>query len=144
MVRLKSEKPLKRTVKLALTCGEETSGAFNGAEWLAANRRDLIDAEFAMNEGGGGRVRPDGTPELLSMQVGEKHYQDFLIEATNRGGHSSMPRADNAIYPGLFTGLCERTEFAFLGGFVGGLSGFRPCAAVALVASLVSGFADCG
>lgn len=98
MVRLKSEKPLKRTVKLALTCGEETSGAFNGAEWLAANRRDLIDAEFAMNEGGGGRVRPDGTPELLSMQVGEKHYQDFLIEATNRGGHSSMPRADNAIY----------------------------------------------
>ena len=98
MVRLKSEKPLKRTVKLALTCGEETSGAFNGAQWLAANRRDLIDAEFAMNEGGGGRVRPDGTPELLSMQVGEKHYQDFLIEATNRGGHSSMPRADNAIY----------------------------------------------
>jgi acetylornithine deacetylase/succinyl-diaminopimelate desuccinylase-like protein len=98
MVRLKAEKPLKRTVKLALTCGEESAGAFNGAEWLANNRRDLIDAEFAMNEGGGGRVRPDGTPEMLSLQVGEKHYQDFLLEATNKGGHSSMPRPDNAIY----------------------------------------------
>ena len=98
MIRLKSEAPLKRTVKLALTCGEETSGAFNGAQWLAENRRALIDAEFAMNEGGGGRVRPDGTPEMLSLQVGEKHYQDFVIEATNPGGHSSMPRPDNAIY----------------------------------------------
>ena len=44
----------KRTFKIALTCGEETNGAFNGAQWLAANRRDLIDAEFALNEGGGG------------------------------------------------------------------------------------------
>jgi acetylornithine deacetylase/succinyl-diaminopimelate desuccinylase-like protein len=98
MVRLKAEKPLKRTVKLALTCGEETAGAFNGAQWLAANRRELIDAEFAMNEGGGGRVRPDGTPEQLSMQVGEKHYQDYVLEVTNPGGHSSRPVPDNAIY----------------------------------------------
>ena len=44
----------KRSVKIALTCGEETNGAFNGVEWLAANKRDLIDAEFALNEGGGG------------------------------------------------------------------------------------------
>jgi len=98
MIRLRSEPQLKRTVKLALTCGEETSGAFNGAQWLAENRRALIDAEFAMNEGGGGRVRPDGTPEMLALQVGEKHYQDYMIEATNPGGHSSVPRPDNAIY----------------------------------------------
>lgn len=98
MIRLKSEKPLRRTVKLALTCGEETSGAFNGAHWLAENRRALIDAEFAMNEGGGGRVRADGTPELLSLQVGEKHYQDYLLEVANPGGHSSRPLPDNAIY----------------------------------------------
>lgn len=98
MIRLKAEKPLKRTVKLALTCGEETSGAFNGAQWLAENRRDLIDAEFAMNEGGGGRVRPDGTPEQLSLQIGEKHYQDYRLEVTNPGGHSSRPVPDNAIY----------------------------------------------
>lgn len=98
MIRLKSEPRPKRTVKLALTCGEETSGAFNGAQWLAQNRRDLIAAEFALNEGGGGRVRQDGTPELLSMQVGEKHYQDFALEVTNPGGHSSRPVPDNAIY----------------------------------------------
>lgn len=98
MIRLKSEPRPKRTVKLALTCGEETSGAFNGAQWLAANRRDLIAAEFALNEGGGGRVRQDGTPELLSMQVGEKHYQDYALEVTNPGGHSSRPLPDNAIY----------------------------------------------
>jgi acetylornithine deacetylase/succinyl-diaminopimelate desuccinylase-like protein len=99
MVRLKQAgTPLRRTVKLVLTCGEETSGAFNGAQWLANNRRDLIDAEFAMNEGGGGRVRADGTPELLFMQVGEKHYQDYVLEVTNPGGHSSRPVPDNAIY----------------------------------------------
>lgn len=98
MVRLKSEPRLKRTVKLALTCGEESSDAFNGAQWLATNRPDLIDAAFAMNEGGGGRIRPDGTPELLAMQIGEKHYQDFVLEVTNPGGHSSRPVPDNAIY----------------------------------------------
>src|SRR6187551_2872316 len=55
LIRFKQEnyRP-RRTVKLALTCGEETNGSFNGAEWLAANRRELIDAEFALNEGGGG------------------------------------------------------------------------------------------
>jgi len=55
LIRFKQQsyKP-KRTVKVALTCGEETNGAFNGAQWLAENRRDLIDAEFALNEGGGG------------------------------------------------------------------------------------------
>mgnify|MGYP002651950251 CR=1 FL=1 len=93
----------KRTIKLALTCGEETSGAFNGAEWLAKNRRELIDAAFALNEGGGGRT--NGTPvakggklEALSLQAGEKAYQDFTLTATNPGGHSSQPVRENAIY----------------------------------------------
>ena len=99
LIRLKqSGTKLRRTVKLALTCGEETSGAFNGAEWLANNRRELIDAEFALNEGGGGRTNPDGTPEMLALQVGEKHYQDYEVTATNPGGHSSRPVPDNAIY----------------------------------------------
>lgn len=93
----------KRTIKLALTCGEETSGAFNGAEWLANNRKDLIDAAFALNEGGGGRT--NGTPlakggelEVQTLQVGEKAYQDFTLTATNPGGHSSQPVRENAIY----------------------------------------------
>lgn len=88
----------KRTVKLALTCGEETSGAFNGAEWLSKNKRDLIDAEFALNEGGGGRSDGKGKLQVQSIQVGEKAYQDFTLTATNPGGHSSQPVRDNAIY----------------------------------------------
>jgi len=94
---------LRRTVKLALTCGEETSGAFNGAQWLAKNKRDLIDAEFAINEGGGGRTDGKGLVEgghlvAQSVQVGEKASQDYRIETRNPGGHSSIPVRDNAIY----------------------------------------------
>ena len=93
----------KRTIKMALTCGEETSGAFNGAEYLAHNKRDLIDAEFALNEGGGGNTDGKGLSEggkLVSqeIQVGEKAYQDFTVTVTNPGGHSSQPVPDNAVY----------------------------------------------
>ena len=88
----------KRTIKLALTCGEETSGAFNGAEWLANNQRDLIDAAFALNEGGGGRSDGKGNLLVQTIQVGEKAYQDFTLTTTNPGGHSSQPVPDNAIY----------------------------------------------
>lgn len=93
----------KRTVKMALTCGEETSGAFNGAEWLAANRRELIDAEYALNEGGGGLSDGKGPLNggklvVQTIQVGEKAYQDFTLTVTNKGGHSSQPIRDNAIY----------------------------------------------
>ena len=88
----------KRTIKLALTCGEETSGAFNGAEWLSQNRRELIDAGFALNEGGGGRSDGKGKLLVQTIQVGEKAYQDFTLTATNPGGHSSQPVRENAIY----------------------------------------------
>jgi acetylornithine deacetylase/succinyl-diaminopimelate desuccinylase-like protein len=87
----------KRTLKLALTCGEETTNAFNGADWLARNKPDLIAAEYAINEGGGGRYDPSGKPQGLGVQVGEKTVQNFQLEATNPGGHSSVPRPDNAI-----------------------------------------------
>lgn len=97
MIRLRAEKRPRRTLKLALTCGEETTGAFNGASWLATNKRDLIDAEYALNEGGGGRLDKDGKPLVLAIQVSEKIYQDYTLEVTNPGGHSSMPRPDNAI-----------------------------------------------
>ncbi len=107
----------KRTVKLALTCGEETSGAFNGAEWLAKNRRDLIDAEFALNEGGGGQtngkaVAQGGKIAVMGMQVGEKAYVDFTLTATNPGGHSSQPVRDNAIYV-LADALAKVREYEF-------------------------------
>ena len=87
-----------RSIKLALTCGEETTFAFNGAQWLAQNRPDLISAEFALNEGGGGMLDATGRPVLLAMQVGEKDVQNYWLEVTNPGGHSSRPVPENAIY----------------------------------------------
>ena len=88
----------RRTVKIALTCGEETNGAFTGAQWLAANRRELIDAEFALNEGGGGDSDGKGNVLGQSVQVGEKTFATYRLETRNPGGHSSVPRPDNAIY----------------------------------------------
>ena len=99
LIRLKQSKtPPKRTLKMALTCGEETNEAFNGASWLANNRPDLVSADFGLNEGGGGRLTPDGQRDTLSVQVGEKASQNFELEVTNPGGHSSRPQPDNAIY----------------------------------------------
>ena len=88
----------RRTIKMALTCGEETTGAFSGANWLAQNKPELISAAFALNEGGGGRTDGHGKLLVESMQVGEKAAQNYLLEATNPGGHSSIPVRDNAIY----------------------------------------------
>ncbi|OYQ35135.1 peptidase M20 [Sandarakinorhabdus cyanobacteriorum] len=112
MIRLKQAgKPLRRTLKLALTCGEE-GGPFNGAKWLVENHRDWIEAEFALNEGGGGKADATGKPISLAFQAGEKVYQDFTLETRNPGGHSSRPRPDNAIYE-LAAGLVRlsRTDF---------------------------------
>ena len=99
LIRLKQGgTKLRRPLKLALTCGEETDGAFNGAEWLVTEHKDWIDAQFALNEGSVGLRDASGKQLSLGMQAGEKVYQDFRIEATNAGGHSSRPRPDNAIY----------------------------------------------
>jgi len=98
MIRLKAGKAPRRTVKMALTCGEETAEAFNGANWLVQNRPDLVSGAFGLNEGGGGRLTADGKRETLSIQVGEKTAQNYLLEVTNPGGHSSRPTPDNAIY----------------------------------------------
>jgi acetylornithine deacetylase/succinyl-diaminopimelate desuccinylase-like protein len=99
LIRYRSEnyRPL-RTLKVALTCGEETSGAFNGAEWLTRNQRDLIDAEFALNEGGWGELDASGQKVSLDIEAGEKFPQNYLLEVTNPGGHSSRPVKNNAIY----------------------------------------------
>jgi len=87
-----------RTIKLALTCGEEGGSPFDGAEYLAKNKRDLIDAAFALNEGGYGLLDASGKPMFQGIQVGEKLAQNYTLEVTNPGGHSSRPMPDNAIY----------------------------------------------
>jgi len=99
LIRYRTEKyrPL-RTIKLALTCGEETAGAFNGAQWLSQNRRDFLEAAFAINEGAWGELDAAGNRVALLVQDGEKFPQNFRLEVTNPGGHSSRPVKVNAIY----------------------------------------------
>jgi acetylornithine deacetylase/succinyl-diaminopimelate desuccinylase-like protein len=99
MVRYKTEgyRP-KRTIKMALTCGEETNGAFNGADYLAKNKRELIDAAFALNEGANGELDDSGKPVVHMVLASEKMSQNYKLEVTNPGGHSSQPVPDNAIY----------------------------------------------
>jgi acetylornithine deacetylase/succinyl-diaminopimelate desuccinylase-like protein len=99
MLRYKAEgyKPL-RTIKMALTCGEEGSGFVNGAGWLVANQRDLVDAGIALTEGGGGDFDDSGKKVALTVLAAEKSGANMTLEVTNPGGHSSRPRPDNAIY----------------------------------------------
>jgi acetylornithine deacetylase/succinyl-diaminopimelate desuccinylase-like protein len=97
LLRMKAEGYVPdRDIILALTADEE-GGDANGARWLAATHKPLIDAAYAINEGGGGTL--DGNRPLFhSVQATEKVYVDFTLTATNPGGHSSVPRPDNAIY----------------------------------------------
>lgn len=99
LVRYREEsfKP-KRTIKLALTCGEETNSALNGAGWLAQHERAAIDAEFALTEGVDGDLDAQGRHIALEVLAAEKVSQNYVFEVTNEGGHSSRPIADNAIY----------------------------------------------
>ncbi|MEZ5938991.1 MAG: M20/M25/M40 family metallo-hydrolase [Hyphomonadaceae bacterium] len=100
MVRYKQEgfKP-QRSIKLALTCGEEGIGERVGVKWLVDTHPDLVDAAFALNEGAGGVIDEKTDAYLFNgVQAGEKLYQDFKLEVTNPGGHSSRPKKDNAIY----------------------------------------------
>jgi len=111
LIRLKHEGfAPDRDVILALTSDEE-GGSFNGVEWLVTNHRDLIDAEFAINEGGGGNIR-NGKYVTNEVQASEKVFQDFRLEVTNSGGHSSLPVKDNAIYH-LSEGLARLAKFDF-------------------------------
>jgi len=101
-----------RTLKLALTCGEETPEISNTVKWLVANRRDLIDAVFALNEGAGGELDANGKHVALQIQAGEKTYQDFQLEVTEGGGHSSRPKQSTAISV-LAQGLVKLTAYRF-------------------------------
>ncbi len=101
-----------RDIILALTADEELSDSpHDGAHWLLENHRDLIDAELAINEGGGGAVK-DGKPSRLMVQLAEKVYQTYRLEVKDPGGHSSLPRRDNPIYR-LAQGLGRLAAFDF-------------------------------
>ena len=95
---LRGEFRPRREIRLALTCGEETNGAFNGAQYLVNERKALIDAAFALNEGAWGILDEKGRRVMMSVQAGEKASQNYRLEVTNPGGHSSRPVKENAIY----------------------------------------------
>ena len=98
LIRMKKEGFVPdRDIILALTADEE-GGKSNGVDWLLKNHRDLIDAEFALNPDSGGVVTVDGKPQTVEFEATEKLYADYQVLATNPGGHSSLPKPDNAIY----------------------------------------------
>jgi len=111
LIRFKQEgfKP-DRDIIVALTADEE-GGDYNGVEWLLKDHRQLIEAEFGLNEGGGGAIR-NGKKIFNSVQASEKIYQSFLLEVKNKGGHSSRPVKDNAIYH-LAAALQRLAQFDF-------------------------------
>ena len=99
-----------RDIIVALTADEE-GGSSNGVRWLLANHRDLVDAEYALNEGGGGSLK-NGRAVANEVQAAEKMYFSLVLEARNAGGHSSLPRKDNAIYS-LAAALTKLPAFEF-------------------------------
>jgi acetylornithine deacetylase/succinyl-diaminopimelate desuccinylase-like protein len=111
LIRFKQEgfKP-DRDIIVALTADEE-GGDYNGVDWLLKTHRPLIEAEFGLNEGGGGAIR-NGKKLFNSVQASEKIYQSFLLEVKNKGGHSSRPVKDNAIYH-LAAALQRLAQFDF-------------------------------
>jgi acetylornithine deacetylase/succinyl-diaminopimelate desuccinylase-like protein len=112
LIRLKSEGFIpNRDIIVALTEHEENGDA-NGIAWLLTNRRDLINADFAINlEGGGGNIKA-GKAMLMEIQTSEKVFVSFQLEVKNRGGHSSLPVKDNAIYR-LSAGLNRLAQYDF-------------------------------
>lgn len=112
LIRFKREgfKP-DRDIILALTADEEGGGKYNGVEWLLKNHRELIEAEFALNEGGWGEMA-GGKRISNDIQVAEKYVATYRFEVKNKGGHSSLPVADNAIYH-LSEALVRLSKFKF-------------------------------
>jgi acetylornithine deacetylase/succinyl-diaminopimelate desuccinylase-like protein len=96
---------------LALTADEE-GGKFNGADWLVQKHRDLVDAAYVINPDAGGVELDHGRAVVADVEATEKVYSDFQVAATNRGGHSSLPRPDNAIYE-LTTALTKLSVYRF-------------------------------
>jgi acetylornithine deacetylase/succinyl-diaminopimelate desuccinylase-like protein len=112
LIRYKREgwKP-DRDIILALTADEEGGGPYNGVVWLLKNHRDLIDAEFCLNEGGWGYMA-NGKRVSNNVQVSEKYVGNYRLEVKNKGGHSSLPVPDNAIYR-LAEALVRLSKYKF-------------------------------
>jgi acetylornithine deacetylase/succinyl-diaminopimelate desuccinylase-like protein len=102
-----------RDLILALTANEEGGDVEeNGIYWLLKNHRDLIDAAYSINLDGGNLETKKGKKLLNELQYAEKGFLSFVLEVKNKGGHSSLPEKENAIYR-LSRGLVRLSEFDF-------------------------------
>jgi acetylornithine deacetylase/succinyl-diaminopimelate desuccinylase-like protein len=98
LIRMKREGYVPdRDLVVALTADEE-GGQSNGVDWLIRNHPELMQAEFVINPDAGGVYAEKGRPTVFDVEATEKTYADFHVTATNKGGHSSLPTGDNAIY----------------------------------------------
>jgi acetylornithine deacetylase/succinyl-diaminopimelate desuccinylase-like protein len=99
-----------RDLIIALTADEETSS--ESIKWLVGEQRALVDAEYALNTDAGGGELLDGKPIVFGVQTAEKVYFTVQLEVRNKGGHSSVPEAENAIYR-LTSGLGRLASYTF-------------------------------
>ena len=112
LIRLRQEGFVPdRDIIVALTEDEE-GGTFNGIKWLLDNQKDLIDAEFCINPDSGGGELKNGMPSVMEIQTCEKIYIDYNLEVRNKGGHSSRPVKENAIYR-LAAALTRLSNYEF-------------------------------
>jgi acetylornithine deacetylase/succinyl-diaminopimelate desuccinylase-like protein len=112
LIRLRQEEfNPDRDIIVALTADEEGGNA-NGVNWLLTYHRELINAAFCINPDGGGGDIKNGKHTTLYVQTSEKIYASFELEAKNKGGHSSLPSKDNAIYR-LAAGLLRIANYDF-------------------------------
>jgi acetylornithine deacetylase/succinyl-diaminopimelate desuccinylase-like protein len=138
----------ERDIIVALTTDEELARSeHNGVKWILDNERALIDAEFALNEGGGGALR-NGQPFRFAVQLAEKVYQTYVLEVTDPGGHSASPRRDNPIYR-LSAALTKLAQFDFpprlnavTRGNFGRLAETEPLPMAAAIKALLAGSTD--
>jgi acetylornithine deacetylase/succinyl-diaminopimelate desuccinylase-like protein len=137
LIRLKDENFVPdRDIILAFTADEEAGGDANGVQFLFAKHRDLVDSDLVLNvDDSGGRIR-DGKRVYIGVETSEKLYATYELSTENRGGHSSLPRPDNAIYQmtaalqklaafqfPVHTTATTRAYFAALGKLRGGADG---------------------
>jgi acetylornithine deacetylase/succinyl-diaminopimelate desuccinylase-like protein len=113
LIRMKQEGFVPdRDIILAFTADEEAGGDANGVQWLLAKHRDLVDSDLILNvDGGGGHIR-NGKRVYIGVETSEKLYATYEFSTANRGGHSSLPRPDNAIYE-MTAALQKLASFSF-------------------------------
>ncbi|HEX6291640.1 MAG TPA: M20/M25/M40 family metallo-hydrolase [Herpetosiphonaceae bacterium] len=122
--------PLKRDV-IYMAAADEEVGGHQGAGWVVRNRPDLIQAEYALNEGGGAGTEINGR-RYYTVQTAEKGTARFKLRVRGTPGHGSVPHDDNAVLKLAEALIKLRRQplpvhfTASLRGFIEGVAGVQP------------------